>query len=721
MDIDTAALRAVVADALPEYLVPSVFLVVEGTLPLTPNGKLDTKALPEPDWAGLTGSAAPATETERTLAAVFADVLRLPEVGVRDSFFALGGDSIVAIQLVSRARAAGLALTPRDVFRHRTVEALAAVATPTTTHVTDVGTGIVPATPIIRWLSQVDGPTDAYYQAAVLPLASDVDAAEVVRRLVDHHDLLRARLTDEWTLDVPPAAAIEMTVAEADEAAEERRAAARLAPREGRMVCAVRFPDRLLLVIHHLVVDGVSWRIIAEDVARLAAGEDPVPVATSFRRWAAALSSVDRSAELPFWEKQLDGPDPLLGTRPLDARDTAATVRTHTISLPPDVTAPLLSRVPAAFHGSVNDVLLTGLAVAVGRWRGNVVTGSAVLVELEGHGREEQVVPDPVDLSRTVGWFTTTFPVRLDPGSGDLATAVKRVKEQLRAVPDNGIGHGLLGLPAGRPQILFNYLGRFDSTDALRAGVDPAMPVGHALEINALTVGDEFTATLSFPGGVLSDDEVSALAELWTGALTRLSALSDLDGGHTPSDFPLVSLTQSDVDELGAAADVLPASPLQAGFYFHERFESAEHDVYVVQQMVELHEAVDPAAMRRAAQEVLDRHAPLRASFHQLADGRLLQVIRDGVTVPWRESESAPQEVAAEERAVRFDLATAPMLRVALVRRKWLVLTLHHIATDGWSAPILVRELLARYRGEALRPVTAFRTYHEWLAAQDTE
>ncbi|GAB1509018.1 amino acid adenylation domain-containing protein [Actinophytocola sp. KF-1] len=719
VDVDAAAVRAVVADELPEYLVPSVFLVVDGTLPLTPNGKLDTKALPEPDWAGLAGTAAPVTETERTLAAVFADVLRLPEVGVRDSFFALGGDSIVAIQLVSRARAAGLALTPRDVFRHRTVEALAAVATPTTTQVTDVGTGVVPRTPIIRWLSQVDGPTDAYYQAAVLPLPSDVDAAEVVRRLVDHHDLLRARLTGEWTLDVPASATVEVTVAGADEATEERRAAARLAPRAGRMVAAVRFPDRLLLVIHHLVVDGVSWRIIAEDVARLAAGDDPVPVATSFRRWATALSAVDRSAELPFWERQLDGPDPLLGTRPLDARDTAATVRTHTFSLPPEVTTPLLSRVPAAFHGSVNDVLLTGLAVAVGLWRD---AGSAVLVELEGHGREEQVAGHPaggVDLSRTVGWFTTTFPVRLDPGTGDLANAVKRVKEQLRAVPDNGIGHGLLGLPAGRPQILFNYLGRFDVAGALRAGVDPAMPVGHALEINARTVGDTFTATLSFPAGVLSEDEVAALAELWAEALTRLSALDG--GGHTPSDFPLVSLTQSEVDELGDVADVLPASPLQAGFYFHERFESAEHDVYVVQQTVELHEPVDPAAMRRAAQEVLDRHAPLRASFHQLADGRLLQVIRDGVPVPWRESEDAPRDVAAEERAVRFDLATAPVLRVALVRRKWLVLTLHHIATDGWSAPILVRELLAGYRGEALPPVTAFRTYHEWLAAQDTE
>jgi amino acid adenylation domain-containing protein/non-ribosomal peptide synthase protein (TIGR01720 family) len=701
-EVDTAAVRAVVADELPEYLVPSVFLVLDGPLPLTPNGKLDTKALPEPDWAGLAGAAAPATETERTLAAVFADVLRLPEVGVRDSFFELGGDSIVAIQLVSRARAAGLALTPRDVFRHRTVEALAAVATPTTKQVTDVGTGVVPA---IRHLSQVDG-----HQALVLPLPSTVDATAVVRRLLDHHDLLRARLADDGTLEVPPPGTVEVTVATADMTAEvdteEQRAAARLAPRDGRMVCAVRFPDRLLLVIHHLVVDGVSWRIIAEDVARLAAGADPVPVATSFRRWATALAEVDRSAELPFWEKQLEGPDPLLGTRPLDVRDTASTARTHTITLPPHVTAPLLSRVPAAFHGSVDDVLLTGLAVAVGLWRD---AGSAVLFELEGHGREEQLV-EGADLSRTVGSFTMTFPVRLDPGAGDLATSVKRVKEQLRAVPDNGIGYGLLRLPAGRPQILFRHVDRGDA---------PPMPLSHVLEITAYTGGDAFTATLSWPAGVLSEDEVPALAELWAEALTRLSELDG--GGHTPSDFPLVPLTQSEVDALGAVADVLPVSPLQAGLYFHERFDPAETDEYLVQQLVELREPVEPAAMRRAAQEVLDRHAPLRASFHQLADGRLLQVIRAGVAVPWHESDGDPRAVAEAERAVRFDLATAPMLRVALVRGKWLVLTLHHIATDGWSAPILVQELLARYRGERLRPVAPFLGYHEWLSTQDKD
>jgi amino acid adenylation domain-containing protein/non-ribosomal peptide synthase protein (TIGR01720 family) len=727
---DEAAVRAAVTEELPEHLVPTVFLTVDGSLPLTPNGKLDTRALPEPDWAGLAGDAAPRTDAERTLAAVFADVLRLPEVGVRDSFFELGGDSIVAIQLVSRARAAGLALTPRDVFRHRTVEGLAAVAGPAAAPRpsgggTD-GVGTVAPTPIVRWLSRVDGPVDTYYQAAVLPLPSSVDATAVVQHLLDHHDVLRARLTPDWTLEVPPAGAVRAVVESADPDASvdewERLAAARLAPREGRVLCAVRFPDRLLLVAHHLVVDGVSWRILAEDVARLAAGADPVPVVTSFRRWAGLLSDVDRSAELPFWRAVLDGPDPLLGLRPLDRSDVVATGRTHTVSLPPSATAPLLSRVPAAFHGSVNDVLLTALAVAVNRWRG---TDSAVLVELEGHGREEQVVGAPVDLSRTVGWFTSTYPVRLDPGSGDLATALKRVKEQLRAVPDNGIGYGIgygpRHLDAPSPQILFNYLGRFTAEASLRGGADPAMPFGHALEINALArdsaTGPTLTATLSWPSEVLSEHEVTALAEVWLDVLTRLAALDG--GGHTPSDFPLVSLTQSEVDELGPVADVLPATPLQAGFYFHEQFESAATDIYAVQQTVELRTEVDPAALRRAAQEVLDRHAPLRAAFHQLPDGRLLQVIADDVRVPWRESADDPAVVAREERARRFDLSRPPVLRVALVRRRWLVLTLHHIATDGWSAPLLVRELLARCRGDALPPVTPYREYHEWLAAQD--
>ncbi|HEV7648872.1 MAG TPA: amino acid adenylation domain-containing protein [Actinophytocola sp.] len=718
---EPAGLREHVAAHLPDYLVPSAVVAVADRLPLTRNGKLDVGALPEPDWAGLAGDAAPGTDAERALAEAFAAVLGLPSVGVHDSFFTLGGDSIVAIQLVSRARAAGLGITPRDVFRQRTVAALAAVATRLdSARPHDDGVGTVPVTPIVGWLRDLGTPVDGFHQSLLLPLpVAGIGAAELaaaLQRLVDHHAVLRARLTPEWTLEVPPPGPVDIldgVGAGADVALQRQLAAAWLAPAEGRMLRAVWFPGegRLLLVAHHLVVDGVSWRIIAGDLAALLAGGDPAPVGTSVRTWATGLAAVDRSGEIPFWRDQLAGPVRPLGTRRVTAADTAATARARTVTLPPEVTAPLLTTVPAAFHGSVTDVLLTALALAVTRWRG----GDEVLVELEGHGREEQLVPG-ADLSRTVGWFTTTYPVRLRPGAGGPAASVKRVKEQLRAVPDHGIGYGLVRdrVPGAPPELLFNYLGRFDG-EMLGGGPDQSMPLGRALTIDALVRDGALAATLTWPDGVL--DDVDGFAARWTGALTELSRVDG--GGHTPSDFPLVALDQARVDELGpGVADVLPASPLQEGFYFHAQGD----DVYVVQQTVELRGVVDTSLLHRAAQAVLDRHAPLRASFRQLPDGRLLQVVADGVAVPWREATGDPAAVAADERAAGFDLARPPMLRAALVRdgdRSWVVLTLHHIATDGWSAPLLVRELLACYGPAGLAPVPPYRRYHEWLATRD--
>ncbi|OLF19035.1 non-ribosomal peptide synthetase [Actinophytocola xanthii] len=750
--VDPAAVRARIAEELPEYLVPAAVVAVPDRLPLTPNGKLDTRALPEPDWAALTGDAAPTSEAERVLAEVFAEVLGLPSVGVLDSFFELGGDSIVAIQLVGRARAAGLVVTPRDVFRHRTVAALAAVAgrrdgARPATH--DLGVGSAPPTPIIRWLRELGSPVDAFHQSVLLRVPADLDGdrlESVLQRLVDHHDLLRARLGPEWTLEIPPvgtvpaAGLVERGDTGADPLEQTRLAAARLAPREGRMLRAVWFPTdrRLLLVAHHLVVDGVSWRVMLEDLAAIAAGRPPRPVPTSFRTWAERLATVDRAAELPLWREQLAADVRPLGNRALDPRtDTAATAATLTVTLPPELTVPLLTTRPAAYHGSVNDILLAGLATAVIRWRG----GSEALVELEGHGREEQVVPD-TDLSRTVGWFTSTFPVRLRPVAGDPDGTVKAVKEGLRALPDNGIGYGLvrgrIGAPA--PELLFNYLGRFaagdgadwapdPAADVLGAAKDPRMPFDHLLEVDALvrdgTDGPVLTATITWPSGAIEEAQVRRFASLWRESLRELATVEG--GGHTPSDFPLVPMDQAQVDELGSGvADVLPAGPLQEGFFFHAQFD--EHDSYVVQQTVELRGEVDPAALRRAVQAVLDRHAPLRASFRQLPDGRTVQVVAERVALPWREVGGEAERVAAEERAAGVDLARPPMLRAALVRgtgRSWLVLTLHHIATDGWSAPLTVHEVLAHYTpgGELpqLPPVTSYREYHEWLATRDHE
>ncbi len=631
---DLGVLRKNAAQALPDYMVPSALVALE-ELPLTPNGKLDRKALPAPDGGGTGSGREPGTERERVLCEVFAQVLGVPEVSLDDNFFDLGGDSIASIQLVSAARRAGLVVTARDVFRHRTVEALARAATVPDETATDTrgadldaGTGPVPLTPIVAWQRGRGGPVGRFSQTTLIRVPAGLGGERItaaLAALLDHHDALRIRLDraadGTWALEVLPRGAVtadgcvtrvDAGSAEGDELAAVVRARTdealdRLDPATGRMVQAVWFdagpdrPGRLLLALHHLVVDGVSWRILLPDLAEAweAArdGRAPrlEPVGTSFRRWAehltASAGDPARIAELPLWTAMSDHHEPLLGSRPLDsARDTAGSARSLTRSLAPDRTAPVLTTVPGAFNAGVNDVLLTALALAVGSWRRRRGGGddTAVLLDLEGHGREE--FADGVDLSRTVGWFTSLFPVRLDPGHLDLGDvrsggpaagdALKRIKEQLRALPDNGLGYGLLrhlnpdtaAVLAGgtRPQISFNYLGRFDApqgtdvpdwtadplADVLSGGADAAMPLAHALEVNAVTRdtpdGPRLEAVWSWPDGVLAEHDVRVLADAWFDALDALTAHVGRTGasGWTPSDLPLVSLSQAEIDLL---------------------------------------------------------------------------------------------------------------------------------------------------------------------------
>ncbi|MGI5163448.1 amino acid adenylation domain-containing protein [Spirillospora sp. CA-253888] len=624
-EIDPAGLRRFVNETLPDYMVPATVTAL-GALPLTSNGKLDRKALPDPDFSAKVSGRAPRTPEEETLAALFAEVLGLERVGVDDGFFDLGGDSIIAIQLVSRARQSGLVISPREVFQHQTVEELAAVARPVgedervEAEPPGTGVGVVPATPIMRWFQELTGPVDDYSQRMLLQVPPGLGLDRLTAALqtvLDHHDMLRLRLdrsAPDWRFEIAEPGAVDAAglvrrvegVDDAVLAAESLAARRRLDPEAGIMAQLVWFdagPDasgRLLLTLHHLVVDGVSWRILLPDLVTAWGGGEPEPVNTSFRRWAQRLTAEATGAEiraqLPLWADTLRTPDPVLGSRALDpAADTFGTARHRTVTLPADVTGPLLTDVPAAFHGRVNDVLLTGLALAVAEWRRarGVADETAVLVDLEGHGREE-IVPG-VDLSRTVGWFTAIHPVRLDAGGVDWAeaagggpavgTALKRIKEQLREIPDNGIGHGLQryldpaaaerlgGLP--HPQLAFNYLGRAAAQEAadwspapdtaLAGGQDDALSLVHALEVNAhtrdLPSGPELTATWTWAGALFTEDEVADLAERWFTALRGLVAHVTEPagdgpvGGFTPSDLSLVDVDQDEIDELAAELD----------------------------------------------------------------------------------------------------------------------------------------------------------------------
>ncbi|MGE3661222.1 MAG: amino acid adenylation domain-containing protein [Pseudonocardia sp.] len=824
-----ATLQAALAAVLPEYMVPALYGVVPD-LPLTVNGKLDTAALPPPRPVARRGRRAPATEAERVLVEIVAAIVGLAthEVGTDDDFFALGGDSISSIALCGRARKAGLEIAPRDVFRKRTVRALVAgVAAPAVDRPRarrDVGVGVgvgeVANTPILAAFQQM--PLERFYQAMVVrtPAGMRRDELEtVLAAILERHDLLRARVTDDpdggWRLAVPAAGGVDVAgLLEVTErqgrllgrpsatemAAATAAAAAALDARAGEMVRAHWFPGTdgpdaegcLLLVVHHLVVDGVSWRILTADLAHawsaVRAGRTPEldEVPTSFRTWAEHVrSAVDRGVfrgETAHWREVEATPDPDLGSRPLDpAVDVAATTDTVTLHVPAEVTGPLLSTVPAAIFGGVNDVLLAAFGLAVAQWRRVRGRGdsSAVLLSLEGHGREPEPFETgaPLDLSRTVGWFTSLHPVRLDPGvlawddvtaaGPALARAVKAVKEQLR-VPHRGIGHGVLadldpgsGVGGVEPQILFNYLGRFGAGaapgaeadwdpvadhDALGEGVDPGSEV-RGLSVNAIAhdtaAGPEFSAMLTWPTGVLTRAEIDLLARLWDEALRAVAGCAEL-AGHTPSDFPLVALTAKDVDELEAAvpggpADVLPLLPLQQGMYFHS-VQAQGRDPYVIQHVLELRGRVEPELLRRAVGAMVDRHPVLRAGFRELVDGRVAQVIAARAEPGWEvlDLRGEPAErrqarfeaVAAERFGTVFDLAAPPLLRYTLVLldedRCRLLQTMHHLLADGWSYPLMFNDVTAAYhqlartgRAELPPPAVTFADHVARLAGRD--
>jgi len=801
-----AAVRARLAERLPAHMVPAALVPVPD-LPLTVNGKLDTAALPEPAFTSARPRRAPRTDAERLLCELFERLLGVGGVGVDDDFFELGGDSIISIGLVGQARRHGLALSPRLVFERRTPEALALAAAPAAEpqRAPDTGVGRVPPVPILAGLRDDAVGIDGFFQSMCVQTPAGADRATIaamLQALLDRHDLLRARLdrADGWALHVPEPGAVasdallEAVAAPHDPAelaalldAAEERAVRRLDPDRGVVLQAVfadAGPDRrgrLLLVAHHIVVDGVSWRILGEDLAEMwrrhRAGRPmtPDPVPTAFRTWTEALheEAEKRVAELPRWRAELD-PHGLcpVGDRPLDpARDTIGSTRSHTITLPAEVTGRLLGTVPAAFGGTVNDVLLTALAMAL---RGDRPE-AAVLVDLEGHGRESAAVDEALDLSRTVGWFTTIAPVRLDPGpvrweeflagGAPMAGAAKRVRTQVESRPDRGIGYAALrALHPDRaaawagtatPPVLFNYLGRFDTgapggqdwalapeRPELGERADPTTAAGYPLEINAAVTGGSLAATFTWPDAVLTEAAVAEVAQRFTAALAALAAHAPEPGGwgRTPVDFPLVALAQEDVDALDAAvegglAEVWPLTPLQQGMYFHSRYHehtADDPDGYIVQYVLELTGPLTPQQLRTALDALTDRHPALRASFHETGDGGLVQAIARAVSVPLRVVAWADDgaSVAREERSTAFALDRAPLLRVALAgeerpdradARHRLVVTLHHLVADGWSLPVLFDDLLGLLHGRDLPPVPSYREYLRWLSRQDAD
>ncbi|WP_354676154.1 amino acid adenylation domain-containing protein [Pseudomonas syringae] len=775
--VSAETLREQLAARLPEYLVPAQILLLE-RLPLTANGKLDKRALPKPGVVKQRYTA-PVGEIEEKLAAVWADVLKLEQVGSTDNFFELGGDSILSLQIIARAKRQGIKLSPKQLFEKQTIGQLASVAKliqKKPAAAVEQVSGSLPLLPIQARFFELEIPERHHWnQAVMLKPNTRLDATALqnaLTALIEQHDALRlgfAQQGGQWhatfgalnTGDVLWRHELDDPQRLTELADEAQRS---LDLKNGPLLRAVlvtlpQDEQRLLLVIHHLVVDGVSWRVVLEDLQQayqaVSTGQ-PVTLpgkTSSLKTWAEHLQAYAQSAaleqELGWWQSQLqDVSDELPCDNPHGGQQQKHATSVVT-QLDSERTRQLLQDAPAAYRTQINDLLLTALARVISRW----TERSDVLIRLEGHGREDLF--DGLDITRTVGWFSNLYPVRLSPQEA-LSDSIMTIKEQLRAVPDKGIGYGALrylGSDSSRqtlqqlPQgsIVFNYLGQFDgsfdaqdalfipSADRVGASQSSEAPLAAPISINGQVYGGELRLSWSFSSAVFETDTVQRLADDYALELQQLIAHCTSEGmaGVTPSDFPLARLTQTQLNSLPMAPqqieDLYPLAPMQQGMLFHTLFEQ-EAGHYINQMRVEV-SGLDVARFKAAWQATLDAHDVLRSGFVSHLDQSLQVVLRD-VSMPFTELDArgqAPQwlgEWADADRQQGFDLTRAPLLRLAAVRTgestHQLIYTSHHILMDGWSSSRLLGEVLQRYSGQVpIRQTSRYRDYIEWLQRQD--
>jgi amino acid adenylation domain-containing protein/non-ribosomal peptide synthase protein (TIGR01720 family) len=803
---DVSELREHLKKKVPDYMVPAAFVFLE-KLPLTASGKVDLRALPEPESQRpeLTREyAAPRTEAEKKLAGIWEKALRVERVGVEDNFFELGGDSILSIQIISAARREGLKLTPKLLFAHQTVAALAAAAGRTEAErpvEQSMASGEVPLTPIERWFFEQNLEEAQHYNQAFLFEVSEKlerSALESALRAVEQqHGALRLRFEQDgksWRQfyaeggdDVPLAwknlsgLGVSAQAKEVETIAAQQQASLNLA--KGPLWRVTYFDlgagraGRLLMVVHHLAVDGVSWRPLLEDLEsayrQIATGKKAeLPAKTaSYKNWAERLQEFAKAEglrrELPFWKGVTDPQGSGSGHKAFELDGTASgenlegSAKKLKVTVDGAGTQALLQSVPAVYNTQVNDVLLTALARA---WKR--VTGSGVLfTNLEGHGREHLF--EDVDISRTVGWFTSIFPVRLElKESGEEwqpGEALKAVKEQLRSIPRRGVGYGILrylgdGGELGsrpEPEMVFNYLGQFDQAVAgsklFRFAAEDSGPWHsqtqkrrHALELNSMVIGGQLELECTYNASAQDEKKVQRLAEEFVAALKEIVAHCQKAeaGGRTPSDFSLAKIDQAGLDRLLGeqrdVEDITALSPMQTLFFSANQ---GSMEAAFDQWSSTLRGALDEGAFERAWKETVQRHTILRTTIVSAWLREPVQVVHRSVRVPWvtedwrgdakEEQEKRWAETLAADRAKPLSLSAAPVMRFRLIRltdASWKFLwSVPAMFLDGWSWPVVFRDAGRLYdayikkESPALEAARPYRDYLEWLGQQSSE
>jgi amino acid adenylation domain-containing protein/thioester reductase-like protein/non-ribosomal peptide synthase protein (TIGR01720 family) len=790
-------LRGFLKESLPDYMVPSVFVVLD-SLPLNANGKLDRKSLPAPECrADSRRYIAPRNLTEHVLASIWRDLLNVARVGMHDNFFALGGDSILAIQIVSRAGRVGVRLVPRQIFQHQTIAELAAAADDGTMLEIDQGlvTGDIPLSPVQHWFFELGLVNPHHWNQSLLFEAKQpLDAAvleQVCAELLGHHDLLRARferaaegwrqvctaVVDEPVFSVTDLLATSTADLSAAIEAEASRWQSSLNLGDGPLLRVVLLRpgqgrnDRLLIVVHHLIMDGVSWRVLLEDFQQayrqLAEGQAIALPAktTSFKQWTERLTAYADSPalreETGYWlEATVTEPAPLPVDYP-EGENTEASSDKCVAVLNAADTCALLKDVPSVRRTRINDALLAALTPALCGWMGS----DSVVIDLEGHGRE--ALFEDLDVSRTLGWFTSVFPVilPLEIGIGP-AELLLSVKERLRAIPNRGMGYGLLRYPARvqaaaqlagqpAPAVSFNYLGQLDasiSEDTLLGFADEAIGPHedlrsvrpYQLEIDCEIRNGCLTVVWRYSRARYRRETIENLAGAYLEHLRTLirACLAKPEQTLTPADFPLASLSPPELAGLpyppSGIEDIYPLTPLQEGLLFHTLMLPGS-GIYIMQDSFSLVGRIDTDIFREAWQRVVDRHTILRTSVIWECSGRPHQIVHRQASLPfeyfdWGGYSEAGQKVRLEvllEKELRegFELARPPLMKIRLIHfgaeRYHCIRSYHHILMDAWCDSIILADFKSCYfsllHAKALpkEPVKTYRDYVAWLQKQD--
>ncbi|WP_242674854.1 condensation domain-containing protein, partial [Niastella populi] len=792
---NTSDLRNYLKQVLPVYMLPAYFVQLE-EMPLTANGKVDKKSLPDPEGLGLFSGVeyvAPGTEREKILASVWSDVLKREGIGIRDSFYNLGGDSIKSIQVVARLKQQGYRLKIEHLLRTPVLEELAPLME-LTTQVSDQSevSGEVVLTPIQEWFfkSSEIKVHDHYNQSVLLYSKEELNSKlleKSIANLTRHHDALRMvykqreggwqqfnqdTSSKQYSIDFYDLREADNALDEMAQLGEELQSGIKLS--EGPLLKVLHFrlkdSDRLGLIIHHLVVDGVSWRIILEDLSNLYSsykrGEEPrLPSKTdSFQRWAllqkeyAAGKKLER--ERAYWQQVCKQEvTKLPQDKALKEDQTAIVDSAASFSLDKQTTGLLQTRVHGVYNTEINDVLLTSLGLALKE----VLSVDKSVLQMEGHGREEII--DGVDISRTVGWFTTIYPFVLDvSGAADHAAGLVNVKEDLRRIPNKGIGYGMLTYlseerPETRltPQISFNYLGDFGanvSNDkgllfeyaSERIGSDASKEnrMNTILDVSGILVRGELGMSIRYSSSRYDAATINRLVKSYKKHLQSLiKTLSGADTSYlTPSDLTFKGLSRQELSKINpdnTLEDVYELSPLQEGIYYHWLADDSS-SLYFEQTSYRVRAKALPIdKLDSAYQGLTARHAVLRTSFSTEYAGRSLQIVRKEVQNNFTyekihigsDREARVELFRQQDRQRGFDLNNGSQMRLHVIDLSEgeyeFIWSSHHILMDGWCVSVLINDfnelLSAAIKGRTLSlpQVMPYSNYINWLKAIDRE